>query len=335
MTYHLPVLATEVLAAAAGAVRAVDGTLGGGGHAALLRDAGAMLLAIDRDPDAIAAARARLGDARVTYLESPYAEPAALEAIKAFRPDFILLDLGVSSHQLDQESRGFSFRPGAPLDMRMSQAGETGADFLNQAPESELRRVFQFYGDEKQAGRLAREVVRRRQTEPFSTSDHLVNAIRAVLGPRSGPGDFARLFQAVRIEINGELEGLGVALPAMRDALVPGGRMAIISYHSGEDRIVKHAFQEWARSCICPPESPICMCRGEPLGRLDPRKPVRAGTAEIATNPRARSATLRIFRTAEVQGSLLGDPVADDLPGRGRGDAGPAGRGDRDGPPGR
>lgn len=300
MTYHLPVLASEILAAAAGAQRVVDCTLGGGGHAMLLRDAGASLLAIDRDPDAIAEARKRLGDERVTYLESPYAAEAALEAIRAFRPDFILLDLGVSSHQLDQEDRGFSFRPGAALDMRMSQAGDSGADFLNHASESDLWRVFQQYGDEKQAGRLAREIVRRRQSEPFATSDHLVKAIRAVLGPRSGPGDFARLFQAVRIEINGELEGLSTALPVMRDALLPGGRLAIISYHSGEDRIVKHAFQEWVRSCICPPEVPICMCRGEPLGQLDPRKPIRPGNAEISTNSRARSATLRIFRKSEV-----------------------------------
>ncbi len=300
MSYHEPVLATEIRAAAAGARRAVDGTLGGGGHAALLRDAGCELLAIDRDPDAIAEARGRLGDTGIQYLQAPYADPDSLAAITAFRPDFILLDLGVSSHQLNQEGRGFSFRPGAPLDMRMSQDGETAAEFLNQSDEAALRRVFQFYGDEKQAGRLAREVVRRRGNEAFATSDHLVNAIRGVLGPRSGPGDFARLFQAVRIEINGELEGLTVALPAMRDALTPGGRLAIISYHSGEDRIVKHAFQEWGRSCICPPESPICMCRGEPLGRLDPRKPVRPSDAEIATNPRARSATLRIFRTADI-----------------------------------
>jgi 16S rRNA (cytosine1402-N4)-methyltransferase len=300
MTYHLPVLANEILASAAGARRVVDGTLGGGGHAALLRDAGAELLAIDRDPDAIAEARKQLGDERVTFLQSPYAAEAALAAITAFKPDFILLDLGVSSHQLNQEERGFSFRPGAPLDMRMSQSGDSGAEFLNHASESDLWRVFQQYGDEKQAGRLAREIVRRRQTEPFTTSDHLVRAIRAVLGPRSGPGDFARLFQAVRIEINGELDGLSTALPVMRDALLPGGRLAIISYHSGEDRIVKHAFQEWVRSCICPPEVPICMCRGEPLGQLDPRKPVRPGTDEIATNSRARSATLRIFRKAAV-----------------------------------
>jgi len=296
--YHNPVLAGRVVEAARGAHRAVDATLGGGGHADLLRAEGIELLAIDRDPDAIAAGRTRLGDAGITYLHSPYAAAAALEAVRQFQPDFILLDLGVSSHQLDREDRGFSFRPGARLDMRMDQAGPTAADYLNEARATELRRVFAEYGDERQAGRLAREVVRRRATEPFTTSDHLVNAIRAVLGKRSGPGDFARLFQAVRIAVNDELTGLARALPAFRDALAPGGRLAVISYHSGEDRLVKHAFQEWCRSCICPPAAPICTCRGSPLGRLEPRKPIRPDADEIAHNPRARSATLRIFHKA-------------------------------------
>jgi 16S rRNA (cytosine1402-N4)-methyltransferase len=171
---------------------------------------------------------------------------------------------------------------------------------LNQAPESELRSVFGDFGDERRAGRLAHEIARRRQRTPFTTSDDLVNAIRAVLGPRSGPGDFARLFQAVRIAVNDELQGLSRALPALRDALRPGGSLAVISYHSGEDRIVKHSFQDWCRSCICPAEAPVCTCRGRPLGRLDPKKPIRPTDAEIAINPRARSATLRIFRKADV-----------------------------------
>jgi len=293
------VLPQAVRELAVGCRRAVDATLGGGGHAALLRAAGAEVLGIDRDPDALAAARAHLGDAGMHYLLAPYASPAALAAVAQFQPDLILLDLGVSSRQLDDEARGFSFRPGAPLDMRMSQSGETAAEFLNRAPEGELRRTFADYGDERHAGRLAREVVRRRGGRPFETSDDLVNAIRAVLGPRSGPGDFARLFQAVRIAVNDELPGLGLALPAMREALPEGGKLAVISYHSGEDRIVKHTFQEWARACICPPKSPVCTCRGRPLGRLVPRKPIRPDDAEIATNPRARSATLRIFQQAE------------------------------------
>jgi 16S rRNA (cytosine1402-N4)-methyltransferase len=297
--YHRPVLATEIAEAALGATRVVDGTLGGGGHSALFLAAGAEVLGIDRDPEAVAEARTRLGDSRIRYLMAPYVDEESLAAIRDFRPEFILLDLGVSSHQLDDESRGFSFRPGARLDMRMGPSGRSAADILDQDSEAELKRVFAEYGDERQAGRLAREIVRRRSTEGFSSSDQFVNAIRAVLGPRSGPGDFARLFQAVRIEVNGELEGLSRALPAMRDALAPGGRLAVISYHSGEDRIVKHAFQDWCRKCICPPEVPICTCRGRALGRLDPKKSVRPSEAEIATNPRARSATLRIFRKVE------------------------------------
>ena len=297
--YHQPVLTEEIAARAAGARRVVDATLGGGGHASRFKAAGAELLGIDRDPEAIAAARAHLGTAGVRYLEAPYASAEALDAVAEFAPDFILLDLGVSSRQLDDEARGFSFRPGAPLDMRMSRQGATAADLLNRGSEAELRRIFADYGDERQAGRLARELLRRRATQPFVVSDHLVNAIRAVLGPRSGPGDFARLFQALRIAVNEELPGLERALPAFRDALVPGGQLAVISYHSGEDRIVKHAFREWSRACICPPKAPVCTCRGRPLGRLDPKQPIRPTETETATNPRARSATLRIFRKAE------------------------------------
>lgn len=297
--YHIPVLATEIAAAARGAHRVVDATIGGGGHAELLRAQGAEILGIDRDPDALAAARARLGGERITYLQATYASEEALSAVAAFQPDAILLDLGVSSHQLDQADRGFSFRPGAPLDMRMSQTGPTGADLLNDASADELRTLFAELGDERHSAKLAREVVRRRATRPFTTSDDFVNAIRAVLGPRSGPGDFARLFQAIRIAVNGELDGLGVALPAFLESLRPGGCLAVISYHSGEDRVVKHAFQEWARRCVCPPALPICTCRGQPLGRLEPRKPIRPAAAETAANSRARSATLRIFRKQE------------------------------------
>jgi 16S rRNA (cytosine1402-N4)-methyltransferase len=299
-TYHRPVLAQEIARVAQGSRRAVDGTLGGGGHAALLLAGGAKVLGIDRDPDAIRAARVQLGGAAIQFLEAPYASEEALAAVEGFEPDFILLDLGVSSHQLDDEGRGFSFRPGAPLDMRMGQSGPTAADLLNHRSEGELRYIFAEYGDERQAGRLAREIVRRRGTAPFGVSDDLVNAIRAVLGPRSGPPEFARLFQAVRIACNDELTGLELALPLFRDSLAPGGRLAVISYHSGEDRLVKHAFQDWSRACICPPEAPLCTCRGRPLGMLEPKKPIRATADEIAINPRARSATLRIFRKAEA-----------------------------------
>ncbi len=298
--YHRPVLLAPLLAVAQRPMRVVDATLGDGGHAEALRAAGAEVLGIDRDPAAVATARHRLGDERIRYLQAAYAERDALAAVAQFRPDLILLDLGVSSRQLDESERGFSFRPGAALDMRMSGAGESAAEFLNTADEAELARVFQEYGDERRARRLAREVARRRQRHAFLVSDDLVNAIRAVLGPRAGPAEFARIFQAVRIAVNDELAGLARALPAFRDALVPGGHLAVISYHSGEDRLVKHAFQEWSRSCVCPPRQPICTCRGRALGRLDPRKAIVPDEAEIAANPRARSARLRCFRVADA-----------------------------------
>ncbi|HET7426914.1 MAG TPA: 16S rRNA (cytosine(1402)-N(4))-methyltransferase RsmH [Gemmatimonadales bacterium] len=297
---HVPVLLAPVLAAAAGATRAVDATLGDGGHAEALRRQGAEVLGIDRDPAAIAVSRRRLGDERMHYLQAAYSSPQALEAVGAYRPDFILLDLGVSSRQLDEAERGFTFRPNAPLDMRMGVTGATAAELLNSAAEAELARVFHEYGDERQARRLAREIVRRRGHRPFAVSDDLVNAIRAVLGPRAGPSEFARLFQAVRIAVNDELHGLAIALPAFRDALTSGGRLAVITYHSGEDRLVKQAFRSWAAACICPPRQPVCTCRGRPLGRLVPRKPIVADANEVGANPRARSAHLRIFQAGDA-----------------------------------
>jgi 16S rRNA (cytosine1402-N4)-methyltransferase len=296
LSYHVPVLLEPVLEAAAGAERAVDATLGGGGHAAALRRAGLEVLGIDRDPEAIAFSRERLGEEGIRYLHAAYDSPEALAAVAAFRPGFILLDLGVSSRQLDDAGRGFTFRPGAPLDMRMAGQGSSAADLLNQAGAGVLERIFAEYGDERRARRLAGEIVRRRARTPFAISDHLVNAIRATLGPRAGPSEFARLFQAVRIAVNDELTGLRRALPALRDALQPGGRLGVITYHSGEDRLVKTAFREWASACICPPRQPVCTCRGRALGRLAPRKPIVPSAPEIASNPRARSAKLRIFQ---------------------------------------
>jgi 16S rRNA (cytosine1402-N4)-methyltransferase len=296
MTWHDPVLREEVLGAAGPARRVVDATLGDGGHSAAFLTAGASVLGIDRDPEAIRRARERLAGLPVTLRHGPFDDPGILEAVRHFQPEFILLDLGVSSRQLDDDALGFSFRPGAPLDMRMGRTGPTAADVLNGHPGPELERIFREYGDEPRSRRLAGEVLRRREQRPFAVSDDFVGAIRAVLGPRSGPPEFARLFQALRIEVNGELDRLAAVLPVFRDALAPGGALAVISYHSGEDRIVKHAFHEWARRCVCPPEWPVCRCRGRPLGREEPRRPVMAGPAEVAVNPRARSAKLRVFR---------------------------------------
>src|SRR6266849_5741106 len=296
--YHIPVLAAAVRAWASGSARAVDATLGGGGHAAILRETGASVLGIDRDPDAIAASRRRLGAGGVEYLEASFADPGAIAAIREFHPDRILLDLGVSSHQIDTPERGFTFRPGAPLDMRMEGSGITARDVLNTWPVERLTAVFSDYADERRGRALAKEIVRRRLSAPFAISDDFVNAIRAVLGPRSGPPDFARLFQALRIAVNDELETLVTTLPAFRDALLPGGRLGVITYHSGDDRIVKNAFREWGKECICPPRQPICTCRGRALGRVLTKKPVSPSPDEIASNPRARSAQFRGFETA-------------------------------------
>jgi 16S rRNA (cytosine1402-N4)-methyltransferase len=299
-SHHIPVLREEIGRASAGAVRVVDATLGDGGHSEMFIQQGASVLGIDRDPGALQRARERLGDSAIKYLEGSFSDPAILKSVTEFHPDFVLLDLGVSSRQLDQEDRGFTFRPGAPLDMRMGVSSLTAAHLLNNLDEDGIRQIFADYGDERRARGLAREIVRRRANRSFETSDDLVNAIRAVLGAGSGPGEFARLFQAMRIAVNDELPGLEMALPVFREAVSPVGTLAVISYHSGEDRIVKHQFQEWARRCVCPPRQPICTCRGRPLGSMLPRKPILPSASEIGSNPRARSARLRIFRVTDA-----------------------------------
>jgi 16S rRNA (cytosine1402-N4)-methyltransferase len=306
--YHAPVLVAEVLDALTGSRRILDGTLGGGGHSLALLETGATVTALDRDPEAIASARVRLAKyelaRRFHARRGNFSDIESLPTLAGLTFDGVLLDLGLSSHQVDDASRGFSFREGAPLDMRMGGQAEHGedrgsaADFLNTAHELELMRIFREYGDEQKAGRLAREIVRRRGNRAFATSDDLVGAIRAVLGPRSGPPDFARIFQAVRIAVNDELGALARALPALRDRLEPGGVFAVIAYHSGEDRLVKQAFREWSLRCVCPPKQPICTCRDHALGALVYKKAVTAAPDEMARNPRSRSARLRAWRAA-------------------------------------
>lgn len=301
--FHAPVLAREVAQLLGNARHVLDCTLGGGGHAHALLEQGAHVTGIDQDPAAIEAATRRLENhlrsGAFNVIRANFSEVETHPDLKDETWDGILLDLGVSSHQIDEEQRGFTFRPGAPLDMRMRPDAETdAARLLNESDEHELIRIFREYADEPRSGRLAREIVRRRGNRPFRTSDDLVGAIRAVLGPRSGPPEFAPLFQALRIAVNDELGVLELSLPALRDRLTPEGIMAVISYHSGEDRLVKRAFAEWSAVCICPPRQPVCTCRGRALGTTITRKPRRPTAAEAQNNPRARSALLRAWQRA-------------------------------------
>lgn len=302
--HHEPVMgprAVELLDPR-GAGLYVDATVGGGGHARLLlqRCPDCRLLAVDRDPEALAAAREALApwSDRVRFLEARFDDAVDDLEVRDRGIDGALLDLGVSSHQVDQDRRGFTFREGAPLDMRMTPEGPTAADLLNTASEEELARIFREYGEERRARALAREIVRRRETAPLATSDDLMAALTRVLGRSAQHQDKARIFQALRIAVNDELEALGQALPALRDALRGGGVLVVIAYHSLEDRIVKHAFREWSRTCVCPVDLPVCVCRGRPLGTVLTRSPERPDEAEVEANPRARSALLRAWRKA-------------------------------------
>ena len=305
---HEPVLAAETISLLQpGAGIWIDGTLGGGGHAELLlrADPGLTLIAVDRDPEALSAASARLeGFAdRVTLIEGNFRDLAELAGSRMEDGTVrgVLLDLGVSSHQLDIQARGFSFRRSTPLDMRMggtADGGRTAADFLNTETEEELGRILREYGEERRWRRLAREIVKRRTTQLFESSDDFVAACTTALGPGLTAGTKARLFQSLRIAVNDELGALADALPRLRDVLASGGRIVVIAYHSLEDRIVKTAFREWSRECVCPPELPICRCRGEALGTLVTRKPIRPTEQEIERNPRARSARLRCWQRA-------------------------------------
>ena len=293
----------EVVALLAGADRILDCTLGGGGHSEALLASGSSVVALDRDEAAITEARKRLASyeasGRFLAFRGNFGEIDRIPELSGREFDAILADLGVSSHQIDADDRGFSFRPGALLDMRMDRRSTTtAAELLNTLDEAELSHIFREYGDEPRANRLARQIVHRRDRKPMHVSEDLVDAIRGAFGARMGPGDFARLFQAVRIAVNDELTMLENALPLLRDRLKPGGRLAVIAYHSGEDRLVKHKMREWSSSCICPPKQLQCTCRGKSLGELITKRATTASPKETALNPRSRSARLRAWQSA-------------------------------------
>lgn len=302
--YHEPVMGREVLEllSVTDSGLYLDGTAGGGGHTRMILEKceTCRVIAVDRDPDALEEARGALADLRagVRFVSARFDRAVSDPEIQDRGLDGALLDLGVSSRQLDADERGFTFRRGVKLDMRMEAKGPDAAAFLAQANEDELTRVFREFGEEPRARRLAREVVKRRATEPLASSDDLVAAMAVTLRRSPGPKEKARIFQAVRIAVNEELESLEAGLPAIRDVLKVGGVMVVIAYHSLEDRVVKNAFREWSKACVCPPELPVCTCRGEPLGETLTRKVLRPLAEEVEKNPRARSARLRAWRRA-------------------------------------
>ena len=304
-TDHVPVLADEVraLLALEPGHTLVDATFGAGGHASLLaRDlkGKGKVIAIDRDPTVRPYFERfrRTAGVQARFLRGDFSIVLAQLADNGVRADAILLDLGVSSMQLDRPERGFSYATDAPLDMRMDPSADYSArELVNEADERELERIFRRYGEERFARQIARAIGRRRRRQPFERTGDLVDTIKAAIPApaRFGDGHPAkRVFQALRIAVNDELDALESALPAAFEMLRPGGRVAVISFHSLEDRIVKRTFREWARGCTCPPEFPVCVCGHEPELRVLTPRPVRPSAREAALNPRAASARLRV-----------------------------------------
>ena len=297
---HIPVLFNETIDALR--VRPdgiyVDCTAGGGGHCAAVAErlTTGRIIAIDQDPEAIANLRERFkGNGRVTIVHDNFVNILQiLESLGIDGVDGIMADLGVSSHQLDTDERGFSFHKDAPLDMRMSMEGMSAADLVNTASQSELQKIIYTYGEEKFAPSIARNIVKAREQKPIETTFELVDIIKASM-PMKAKRDghpARRTFQALRIEVNGELDKLERALDDMFEALNPSGRIAIITFHSLEDRIVKRKFNKLCEGCICPPEFPVCVCGRKPRGKL-PFKSKAPTQDEVGENFRAHSARLR------------------------------------------
>jgi 16S rRNA (cytosine1402-N4)-methyltransferase len=304
-TDHVPVLAAEVREALAvhPGDTVLDGTFGAGGHSTLLAadlQGRGKLIAVDRDPTAktyFERFAKRAGGIQTRLLRGDFAVVLPQLAANDVRVDAVLLDLGVSSMQLDRPDRGFSYSVDAPLDMRMDTTQELDAsELVNTWTERDLTHIFRKYGEERYAKQIVRAIVRRRKEQPFERTGELVDVIKcAIPAPaRFGEGHPAkRVFQALRIAVNDELGSLESALPAALELLRPGGRLAVISFHSLEDRIVKHFLRDRERGCTCPPDFPVCVCGHEPELRAIQRRPVRPGQAEVAANPRAASARLR------------------------------------------
>ena len=304
---HIPVLLYETIGLLSVNPSGIylDGTAGGGGHSyeiAKRLTEGGKLFATDRDGEAVEAARKRLSSMkdRTTVIRGNYADYRELLKPYGVRQlDGILLDLGVSSHQFDDPERGFSYRSDGPLDMRMDERDSlSAADIVNGYPEADLYRVLRDYGEEPFAKNIAKHICLRREEEPFETTFQLVDCIKAAIPAKvreKGGHPAKRTFQALRIETNGELAALRTALGTMIDDLAEGGRIAVISFHSLEDRIVKQCFRTAEAPCICPPEFPVCVCGRKPKGFQVTKRPVTATEEELMENPRAKSAKLRVF----------------------------------------
>lgn len=278
----------------------VDGTAGGAGHSVEIAkrlDSG-KLIAIDRDPTAVEVARERLNGFNATVVKANYSEiDEVLKGLSIDKVDGVLLDLGVSSHQLDKAERGFSYHNDAPLDMRMSCEGISARDVVNTYSYEELSRILFEYGEEKFSRSIASAIVRTRETKPIETTLELAEIIKASVPQRvrREKNPCKKTFQAIRIEVNAELEHLNIALNKTFEALKSGGRLCIISFHSLEDRLVKQRFASFCKGCICPPDFPQCVCGRKPRGRLVNRKPILASQDELEVNNRSRSAKLRII----------------------------------------
>lgn len=288
----------------------VDGTVGGAGHSSLiaarLSEKG-RLIALDRDPDAVAVASERLSAFKnVQVVHSNYSQIRdVLDDLGIDYVDGILMDLGVSSYQLDEGSRGFSYHSDAPLDMRMSKEGMSAADVVNTFSEEELAKIIFEYGEEKFSRRIASNIVSERALRPLETTGQLADIVRESVPQkaRREKNPCKKTFQAIRIAVNGELDHLSEGLDRAFHSLKGSGRLAVITFHSLEDRLVKQRFAGWCRGCICPPDFPQCVCGRKPEGRLVNRKPVEAGEEELERNKRSRSAKLRIIeRSADVNG---------------------------------
>ena len=287
----------------------MDATTGGGGHSLGIVQRlgeGGRLICIDRDDDALQAAGKRLEPYRdkITFVKSNFSDIAAVaKDLGISQVDGILFDLGVSSYQLDAMERGFSYMNDAPLDMRMDRSQSfTAGDVVNGYSQEELKRILWDYGEERYSGRIAAAICRRREEKPIQSTVELAEIIRGAMPPqalREKQHQAKRSFQAIRIEVNGELRAVEQAVQDSVDLLAPGGRLAVISFHSLEDRIVKNIFAQQAKGCICPPEFPVCVCGRKPRLKLVHRGVITAGEEELRGNPRARSAKLRVAEKIE------------------------------------